>query len=316
MTDPLAERLVGEVTGEVTAQADLRPFTTLKVGGPARVLVEAETDADLAAVGRACVDLGVPWLIVGRGSNLLVADRGWHGVAITLGRGFRGVERDGNRVTVGGAEPLPVLANQLAREGLTGFEFASAVPGSVGGAVRMNAGAHGSEMADVLVSTDVVRLRTGARETWPREQLRMRYRHTDLPDDAVVVSAVLSLAEADADTISEEIAQIRQWRRDHQPINEPNCGSVFTNPEGDSAGRLVDACGAKGLTVGGAQVSEMHANFIVTRPEATAADVRALIRSLRERVAAEHGVWLRPEVVMVGDFADEGLGGPQDAARG
>lgn len=292
----------------VTPGAPLADVTTLRVGGPALAHVEAHSDDDLAAVGRVCVAHGVPWLIVGRGSNLLVPDAGWPGITVALGRGFRGLETDGELVRAGAAEPLPSLAARLGNEGYVGFAWAAAVPGSLGGAVRMNAGAHGGEMAAHLVSADLFRLRSGTRETWPVETLGLSYRYSELPSDAVVVGAVLRLARGDAATVRAEIAEIRQWRREHQPIREPNCGSVFTNPPGDSAGRLIEAVGAKGLRIGGAHVSELHANFIVTQPgEATASDVRALIREVRQRVADAHGVVLRPEVQMVGDFADEGI---------
>ncbi len=307
MADPLVDELTDACEGEVTADADLAGFTTLKVGGPARVHVDAQGDDDLAAVGRACHRHGVGWLIVGRGSNMLVSDRGWPGVAVSLGRGFRGYEVDGDRVRAGAAEPLPSLAVKLANEGFAGFAWAAAVPGSLGGAVRMNAGAHGGEMADHLVEAELFRLGSGTRETWPVATLGLRYRHSELPSDAVVVAATLQLRRGDTDEVRDEISEIKQWRRDHQPINEPNCGSVFTNPDGDSAGRLVDAVGGKALSVGGARVSQLHANFIVTTPGATAADVRSLIRTLRQRVADEFGVVLRPEVQMIGDFDDGGL---------
>jgi UDP-N-acetylmuramate dehydrogenase len=178
------------------------------------------------------------------------------------------------------------------------------VPGTLGGAVRMNAGAHGSELSDHLLEVDVVRLCSGTRETWPADLLGLTYRHSDLPHDAVVVSATLRLARGERDEIREEIQEIRSWRREHQPSNEPSCGSVFTNPPGDSAGRLVDAVGGKGLTVGGATVSQRHANFIVTSPGARASDVHRLITRLQHEVEERFGVRLRPEVVMVGDFTD------------
>jgi UDP-N-acetylmuramate dehydrogenase len=308
VADPLVEALRQACAGRVTADAALSAFTTLKVGGPARVHVEVERDTDLAAVGRAVAEHGVPWLVVGRGSNLLVADAGWPGVAVSLGRGYRGYEIDGERVHAGAAEPLPSLAVKLGNEGLGGFAWAAAVPGSVGGGVRMNAGAHGGELADHLVEAELFRLSSGTRESWPTASLGLRYRHSDLPADAVVVAATLGLRGSDPDAVRAEIREIRRWRREHQPINEPNCGSVFTNPEGDSAGRLVEAVGGKELRTGGAAVSARHANFIVTDVGASASDVRHLIRTLRQRVADEFGVVLRPEVQMVGDFDDDGLG--------
>jgi UDP-N-acetylmuramate dehydrogenase len=299
--DPLVAELTAAGVAQVRGDAPLASLTTLKVGGPARVLVTAERDEDLAAVGRACMSHGVPWLIVGRGSNLLVGDGGFPGVALVLGRGFRGLDAaDGRRVRIGAAEPLPSVAVRLADAGYAGFAWACAVPGTIGGAVRMNAGAHGGEMADHLVEVDLFRLRSGQRETWVTAALGLTYRHSQLPDDAVVVSATLTLDTGDPGQVRTEIADIRRWRRTHQPLNEPNCGSVFTNPPGDSAGRLIDASGAKGLRIGNAQVSERHANFIVTRPGARAADVLAVIEAVRARVRAHAGVDLHPEVVVVG----------------
>ncbi len=307
-----AAQLAEACEGEVTEHASIAELTTLKVGGPARVLVTAEAERDLGEVGRACLDPGLPGAVVGRGSNLLVADEGWPGVLVTLGRAFRGSEvvrtapaGSGGRVlvVVGGAEPMPVLAANLAKEGLTGLEWGAGVPGTLGGAVRMNAGAHGGEVKDTLVEADVVRLRTGSRETWPAAALGFSYRHADLPDDAVVVGGMFSLAEADPDEVQAEVDHVRSWRREHQPLSLPNCGSVFTNPDGDSAGRLVDVLGLKGFRIGGAQVSDLHANFITTEVGATAADVRALVLEVRRRVHEEHGVLLRPEVQMLG-FAD------------
>jgi len=303
----VVEELTSACEGEVTGDASLAELTTLKVGGRARVLVDAASDADLAAVGRASRAHDLSVVIVGRGSNILASDAGWPGIAVTLGRAFRGVEIDGDLVTAGAAEPLPSLAVGLAKAGFRGFAWAAAVPGSLGGAVRMNAGAHGGELADHLVSADLVRLGSGTRETWPVATLGLRYRSSDLPSDAVVVAATLRLERGDPEQVREEIAEIRQWRRDHQPINEPNCGSVFTNPPGDSAGRLIDDVGEKGARVGGAHISDVHANFIVTEPGATASDVRALIRRVRQRVHDEHGIVLHPEVRMVGAFDDAGI---------
>lgn len=300
MSDELVEDL--RAAGmDVRADAPLGPLTTLRVGGSARALVVASTDEDLATVGRVCAIRGVRWAIIGRGSNLIVADSGWPGVVIVLGRGFREVLIDGTRVVAGAAQALPAVAARVAEAGLTGFAWASAVPGTIGGAVRMNAGAHGGQMADVLDTVDVVRLVNGARETWPVDALGLGYRRSGLPDDAVVVSATITLAHAHPTRVSAEIAEIRAWRRAHQPVNEPSCGSVFVNPPGDSAGRLIETAGAKGWRSGGAQVSEQHANFVVTRPGATATDVLTLIDRVRTRVEEQFGVDLRTEVVVLGD---------------
>lgn len=300
--DRLLVRALEEgVSGEVLAAEPLADHTTIKVGGPAAALVRAETVADLAAVAGVCATHQRPFLILGQGSNLVVADRGWPGVVVTLGRGFRGVAVEGTTVVAGGAERMPALAAAVARAGLGGLAFGVAIPGSLGGAVRMNAGAHGGEMADVLVWVEVARLAAGGGvQRLSAADLGLRYRTTDLPGDAVVVRAGLRLEPGDADTLREEMAEMKQWRRRSQPINSPSCGSVFANPEGDSAGRLIEASGMKGFRVGGAQVSPVHANFITVEPGATAADVHAVLTRVRATVAEQQGVELRTEVVLVG----------------
>ena len=314
MTESLVAQLERRLSGAVLPDEPLGPHTTLKVGGPAAAFVRAETPADVAAVAEICAAQDVAWLILGRGSNLLVADAGWPGVVVTLGRGFRGVDAGGAEgagvgetvhVDAGGAEPMPILAGRVADLGLGGLEFGVAIPGSLGGAVRMNAGAHGHQMRDVLVSAQVARLEAGgALETISAEALAMRYRHTDLPADALVVRARLALQRADGPQLAEAMAEMRRWRREHQPINVPSCGSVFRNPDGDSAGRLIESAGMKGHRVGGAEVSHVHANFITVSPGATAADVHAVITDVAEAVARVHGVQLQTEVVLAG-FPDE-----------
>lgn len=298
------------VSGSVRRDAPLAAHTTLRVGGPAAALVRAETTDDLVAVARVCAEQARPWLIVGRGSNLLVADAGWPGVAVTLGRGFRGVDVDAVEdrtpgtpvgVVAGAAEPMPVLARAVAQHGLGGLAFGVAIPGSLGGAVRMNAGAHGRELAEAMDWADVVRLGAdGAAQRLTAAELDMGYRHTSLPTDAVVVRARLRLHRAESAVLDADMAEMRQWRRTHQPINEPSCGSVFRNPPGDSAGRLVEAAGMKRHRVGGAQVSGLHANFITVAPGARAADVRAVIRDVSDAVHRTQGITLEPEVVIVG----------------
>lgn len=310
MGDSLVAALRARVSGAVLADEPLARYTTLKVGGPAAALVRAEAAADLAAVAEACAAHQRPWLILGRGSNLLVADEGWPGVAVALGRGFRGVEigaageaddATAVAVTAGAAEPMPVLAGTVARHNLGGLAFGVAIPGSLGGAVRMNAGAHGRELREVLCWADVARLaHGGALQRLAASRLAMTYRQTALPADAVVVRARLRLHVADAGALAAEMADMRRWRREHQPINQPSCGSVFRNPPGDSAGRLLEAAGMKGHRVGKAQISGVHANFITVEPGASAADVHGVIRAAQEAVRAKHGVELRTEVVLAG----------------
>lgn len=309
----LLARLRAVVSGDVRGAEPLAAHTTLRVGGPAAAFVRAETPDDLVAVGAICAALGRPWLVLGRGSNLLVADAGWPGAVVVLGRGFRGVEFDGAALEAGAAEPMPMLARAAARAGLGGLAFGVAIPGSLGGAVRMNAGAMGAELADVLDWADTLRLAEGGRrQRFMADTLDLGYRQSALPADAVVVRARLRLADARPSAIAEQMTVFKQWRRQAQPVNEPSCGSVFRNPPGDSAGRLIDAAGLKGHRVGRARVSEKHANFITVEPGATAADVAGVIRDVHARVRTEAGITLHPEVVLVGfpsALFDSGSGG-------
>lgn len=296
----IAAALEPALPGRVERDASLAGYTTYRVGGPAAVIVRAGHEGDLAALAIVIAEHRPPLLVVGRGSNLLVADRGFPGVALVLEGDFEEITTAPERITAGGAVALPVLARRAAAAGLAGLEFYVGIPGSVGGAVRMNAGGHGRETRDVLHSVRVADLLgTGVGEPRSREDLALGYRHCALSPAEVVVSATFTV-EADAPSACEDrLAGIVRWRREHQP-GGANAGSVFRNPPGDSAGRLVDACGLKGLRVGGAVVSDKHANFIQAEPGTTAGDVRALIADVQRRVEAETGVHLEPELHFVG----------------
>lgn len=297
----LVGRLRDALPGRVEADVPLSTHTTLGVGGPAAALVRAETVADLAAVAGIASETGCGWLIVGRGSNLLVADAGWPGIAVVLGRGFRGVQVDGEIVLAGAAEPMPALAHTVARHRLGGLAFGVAIPGTLGGAVRMNAGAHGRELSEVLDWAEVSRLgRDGAVERWTRDRLQMAYRHSVLPADGVVLRARLRLQRVGPEQLEAAMQEMKRWRRDHQPLSERSCGSVFRNPPDDSAGRLIEAAGLKGLRIGGAQVSPVHANFITVSSGAIAEDVLQVIRTVQAEVASSFGVHLNTEVVLAG----------------
>ncbi|MEX0831255.1 MAG: UDP-N-acetylmuramate dehydrogenase [Nitriliruptoraceae bacterium] len=301
----IADSLHAAGVSDVRPEYPLAALTTLRVGGPARVFVSADDEVALRAISRVCRDLDVPWIVIGRGSNLLVSDEGFPGIAVQLGRGWRGVDIVEDHVIAGGAEPLPTLAQRVADGGLSGFSWGAAVPGTLGGAVRMNAGAHGGQIADHLRWADVVDMSQAHSRRIDASEFSFGYRTSGLPEDVIVVRARLDLIRADAATVRQEIADIRAWRRVHQPLNEPNCGSVFVNPDAASAGMLIETAGCKGMTVGGASVSARHANFVVTRPGATAADVHALIIAVQRRVAEHSGVLLATEVVMVGDFGPD-----------
>jgi UDP-N-acetylmuramate dehydrogenase len=286
---------------EVVEHQPLGPWTTLGVGGAARWFVEPHAPAQLAVV-LSTVGEDVPLLVLGRGSNLLVADTGWDGLALRLGAGFKWQRRDGTTVEAGGGTSMPALAAWLATEGLAGLEFAAGIPATVGGSVRMNAGAHSGQTADSLVSVTIAtRDAPEGREHDPAT-LAFGYRHSALPPRSVVTAARWALRADDPAAVRARLDEHRAYRRRTQPLRQRNCGSVFTNPPGDSAGRLVEAAGLKGTRVGGASVSEKHANFVVVEPGATAADVLALIRLVRARVA-EDGPLLEPEVRHVG-FAE------------
>jgi UDP-N-acetylmuramate dehydrogenase len=278
----------------------MAPLTTFRIGGPAALFLEPDDEADLAAAADAIVRAGVPYTVLGKGSNVLVADEGFPGLVLRLGRGFRWSARAGTTLTAGGAMPLPALAGIAQRHALAGIAFAIAIPASLGGAVRMNAGAHGGQMNDVVEAVEVFHLTGAGSQTIEGSDAGFGYRHSGLPVDAVVVGARLALAPGNPDEIRSQMDEARRWRRETQPIAEPNCGSVFTNPPGEHAAALIDAAGLKGTRVGGASVSMKHANFVVTEPGASAVDVRELIELVRARVAEATGIWLRPEVRAVG----------------
>lgn len=283
--------------------APLGPLTTYRVGGPAALLVADAGPEDLAAVAVAVAASGLPVLVVGRGSNLLVADRGFPGIAVTLGDALAAVTVDGTVVTAGGAAALPVVARRCVAAGLTGFEWAVGVPGSIGGAVRMNAGGHGSDMAASLRRVHVLDLGTGEDGWMLVEELRLGYRCSALGSNQVVLAAELGLAPGDVARGEAELAEIVRWRRANQP-GGANAGSVFTNPPGDSAGRLIDAAGLKGRRLGTAMVSTKHANFIQSDEGGSADDVAALMADVRATVAVADGVDLRAETRLVGFPAD------------
>ena len=280
----------------------LAPLTTFRIGGAARLYVEPEGDDDLDVIHRAVAATGVPVVVVGKGSNILVSDEGFAGLVLRLGRAYRWAARDRDRLRAGAAMPLPALAGVALRHGLGGLEFGVAIPATLGGAVRMNAGAHEAEMADVIDRVELYRIEIGERVTVDARAAGFSYRRSSLPGDAVVLAATLTLRDRDPESIRRRMADAREWRRRTQPLAEPNCGSVFTNPPGTHAAALIDAAGLKGERVGGAVVSDKHANFIVAGPGATAADVVDLIRLIQERVAGSSGIRLEPEVRLVGSF--------------
>ena len=294
-------RAASDLGSQCRIDEPLGPLTTYRVGGSAAIFVAPASRDELDAVAAVIARYELPLLVVGRGSNLLVADSGFAGVAISLAEWADGIEISGVEVHAGSAVALPVLARKTAAAGLTGFEWAVGVPGSIGGAVRMNAGGHGSDIAACLVRAEIFDLGE-LRCTWrPTESLGLRFRGSDLGDQEIVLTAHLHLAAGDVLHSEREITEIVRWRRENQPGGQ-NAGSVFVNPiPGElSAGELIDRVGLRGFRIGGAFVSHKHANFIQAGDGATAADVKAVIDEVRERVARETGFELRSEVRLVG----------------
>ncbi|MGH2653216.1 MAG: UDP-N-acetylmuramate dehydrogenase [Actinomycetota bacterium] len=296
-----AERILKAALGPRAAVGfPLAPLTSFRLGGPAALYVEALSPEDLVAVARAVRDSGVPFVVIGKGSNVLVSDEGFPGVVLRLGRSFRWAARDGDRLAAGAAMPLPALAGVALAHSLTGLEFGVAIPASLGGSIRMNAGAHGRSLDEVVERVEVFELESERTRDVSVPEAGFRYRGSELPERAVVVGATVHLRPGDPNDIRRLMDEAREWRRATQPLAEPNCGSVFKNPPGDHAARMIEAVGGKEMAVGGARVSEKHANFIVAGPGSTARDVHRLMLDLRDRVRDRFGVDLEPEVHVVG----------------
>jgi len=284
----------------VSGRAPFGARTTYRVGGGADEVVEVGSVADLVSLtSRLGGDRSV--YVLGRGSNTLVADAGFAGVVVHLGDAFASIETDeaAGTVTAGGAADLPVVARRSVEAGLTGFEWAVGVPGSVGGGVRMNAGGHGSDMAASVVSVRVFDLDRGEVVELDVAALDFGYRRSSLGSRHVVLDATLHLTHGDIEAGRSSLREIVRWRREHQP-GGANCGSVFTNPIDDSAGRLIEAAGLKGFRVGTARVSEKHANFIQADTGGSGDDVLSLMTSIHDAVETLTGVSLRSEVRLVG----------------
>lgn len=298
---PVAAALERLCPGGVRRNEPLAKHVSFRIGGPADILVLPPTLESLDAVVAWLYGEGRPFIVLGRGSNVLIADRGIRGVVLKTGRGQEGVTYDGPRVHAECGVSLPHLSRRTAERGLAGLEFAAGIPGSVGGAVVMNAGAHAAAIADVLVSARV-RTPRGV-VTWTGADLALRYRHSILQEQpGVVLDCELMLRPASAE---ETVARLDAWlrtRAESQPLGPPSSGCIFRNPEGDYAGRLIEAAGTKGLRVGGAVVSDRHANYILNTGRATARDVLGLIAQVQARVHDHAGADLATEIKMLGDF--------------
>lgn len=282
----------------------LARFTTMRVGGPADLFAEVHNLFELRAIVRFARARDLPLFIVGRGSDLVISDKGMRGLVV-----YNRAEQhafNGNRLTADSGLPMAKAATLCKNAGLSGLEFGLAIPGTIGGAVWANAGAHESDIRTVIVEAGV--LMSDGEVTLVRDQLALSYRHSALkeaPDGApdVVTWAVFELERADSGVIAERLDEIRRWRQAHQPLGLPSAGSVFRNPAGESAGRIIDELGLKGMRIGGATVSEKHANFIVNDQHGSAADVRRLAEQVQATVRRERGIELVFEVVFAGDWS-------------
>jgi UDP-N-acetylmuramate dehydrogenase len=287
-----------EVRGKLTPNAPLAPLVWFKTGGPAQWLFEP-ADADDLSAFLAKLDPTVPVMALGLGSNLIVRDGGFPGVVVRLGKAFAKAIAEGLTLDCG-AGASGILVSSTARDaGIAGLQFLRSIPGTVGGFVRMNGGAYGGEVKDILVDCDVV-LRSGERVTLAVDDLHYSYRHSELPDGAIVIAARFRGRPGDPAAIQAEMDRIAASREASQPLRSKTGGSTFKNPDGDKAWQRVDAAGCRGLTVGGAQVSEKHANFLINTGTATSTDIEALGEEVRRRVKAHSGVELQWEIERVG----------------
>lgn len=295
----LREELKSSGITRIKESEPLSGHTTIKVGGPADLFIEPDSIEQLLTIMEAVRKYKVPWRVIGRGSNLLVADEGIEGVVIKLARGMDHLELNGSEVRVGAGYSFVVLAINMAKEGLTGLEFAGGIPGSVGGAVYMNAGAHGSDVSNILKKARVL-FPDGTIEWLSNEEMNYSYRTSVLQNErpGIVVEAVFNLKEGNREQIMEEMNKHKDYRRQTQPTMLC-CGSVFRNPLPNYAGKLIQDANLKGYTVGGAQISELHGNFIVNHGNAKAQDVLQLIEHMKQTVLERNNIKMQTEVEIV-----------------
>ena len=294
-------RKLGEQV-EILVAEPMKNHTTFRIGGPADALALPKTPEEVAEVVRFCHEHAQPYYVLGNGSNLLVSDEGYRGLVLQLYRNFNDIQVNGETITVQSGAMLAAVARTAYQTGLTGLEFASGIPGTIGGAVVMNAGAYGGEMKHVLREVTVL-TKEGEVLAIPAKALELGYRTSVIPKNGwIVLGAVLQLKKGDPEQILARMEELKEQRITKQPLDLPSAGSTFKRPEGYFAGKLIMDAGLRGFTVGGAQVSEKHCGFVVNRGDATAADVWELICEVKRRVKERTGVELEPEVKLLGDF--------------
>lgn len=302
MNDQFLTELQNVMGGSgIFMEEPMKKHTTFRVGGPADVLVQPDETA-LAAILALCRQYHVSYSFIGNGSNLLVGDKGIRGVVIEMTDPMGNIEVDGTKITAQAGAMLSKIANTAASNGLGGMEFAAGIPGSVGGAVVMNAGAYGGEMKDIIEKVYVLD-ENGAQLELDRDALDLGYRHSCIPEKKYIVTkVVLELVPRNEAEIRSEMKELNEKRAKKQPLQYPSAGSTFKRPEGYFAGKLIMDAGLRGYQVGGAQVSEKHCGFVINKGDATAADICQLMRDVSDKVQAQFGVVLEPEVKMIGEF--------------
>ena len=302
MNDQFLTELQNVMGGSgIFMEEPMKKHTTFRVGGPADVLVQPDETA-LEAILALCRQYHVSYSFIGNGSNLLVGDKGIRGVVIEMTDPMGNIEVDGTQITAQAGAMLSKIANTAASNGLGGMEFAAGIPGSVGGAVVMNAGAYGGEMKDIIEKVYVLD-ENGAQLELDRDALDLGYRHSCIPEKKYIVTkVVLELVPRNEAEIRSEMKELNEKRAEKQPLQYPSAGSTFKRPEGYFAGKLIMDAGLRGYQVGGAQVSEKHCGFVINKGDATAADICQLMRDVSDKVQAQFGVVLEPEVKMIGEF--------------
>lgn len=297
----VAEQLSAGLTNPVKVNEPMSKHTTFRIGGPADYMAQPKSITELIFALKKAEELGLPVTVIGNGSNLLVRDKGIRGLVIKLGNALTDFEAAGNRIKVGSGVSLALTGHKAAKLGLTGMEFACGIPGSIGGAVYMNAGAYDGEMSNIVREVQVLKP-NGMLATLDAQALDFGYRHSAIQGSGMLVlSVTLELQQGDEASINAKMADFNQRRISKQPLELPSAGSTFKRPPGYFAGTLIDQNGLKGYTVGGAQVSPKHAGFVVNIGNATAADVLQLIKDVQTKVYDTNGVKLEPEVLIIGE---------------
>jgi UDP-N-acetylmuramate dehydrogenase len=299
--DGIVAELQALNVGKVKENEPLLNHTTMKIGGPADIFIEPSSVENLKKVMNVIQKHGIQWRAIGRGSNLLVSDKGIEGAVIKLGPGMDPLEINDKIITVGGGHSLVSFSTIISKKGLTGLEFASGIPGSVGGAVYMNAGAHGSDISKILTKAYIL-FNDGTMEWLSNEEMEFSYRTSVLQKKrpGIVVEAVFELEKGDRAAIVAQMQKNKDYRKETQPWNFPCAGSIFRNPLPNYAGRLIESAGLKGFSIGGAKISEMHGNFIVNAGNATAQDVLDLIQYVKETIYRLYQVEMETEVEIIG----------------